>query len=79
MGGGKLGPKKCKDVRAALKELGFELKRHDKSSHEQWEGRVDGKRRLVTLACHNGEVKKKDLLSIISQSGYSKKKFLKHL
>ena len=79
MGGWRLRPQKCKDVRKALENLGFELKRQNASSHEQWEGWIGGKRRLVTLACHNGEVKTKDLHSIIAQTGVSRHEFIKHL
>jgi len=59
--------------------MGFEQKRHDGTSHEHWEATIKGKRRLVTLACHNGEVKKKDLHSIIAQSGMTRSEFMKHL
>lgn len=78
-GGWRLRPQKCTDVRKALKKLGFEQKRHNAGSHEHWEGYIDGQRRLVTVACHNGEVKKKDLHSIISQAGVSRREFMKHL
>jgi len=42
------------------------------------EGSVEIKRK-VTLDCHNGEVKAKDVKSIVSQANLSKSDFLKAL
>lgn len=79
MGGLRLRPQKCDEVRRALRELGFEFKRQGRGSHEHWEGVVDGQRRLVTLDCHKGRVRPKDLRSIISQSSVKRREFLKYL
>jgi predicted RNA binding protein YcfA (HicA-like mRNA interferase family) len=48
-----------------------------KGSHHQYEGYVDGKRYIVTLAfSHDGEeISKRNLSSMIRQSGLPKKLF----
>jgi len=64
------------DVRAILRAAGFELKR-TRGSHEQWEGRVDGVRRLVTLDVAAGPFTRKSrvLASMIRQSGLGRRGF----
>lgn len=36
-------------VESILKNANFQIKRHVKSSHAQWEGFVHGQRRIVTV------------------------------
>jgi predicted RNA binding protein YcfA (HicA-like mRNA interferase family) len=51
-------------------EHGFSLKRTD-ASHRRYEGLVDGRIRLVTVAYHsaNDEIRPKTLNSMVRQSG----------
>jgi len=78
--GGKyrLKPLPCREVRRVLKRLGFEPEKQE-GSHEKWRKHDGNTLRKVTLACHNGEVKAKDLKSIFSQAGVDKKTFLDEL
>lgn len=66
---------KVRQVVAVLESNGFSFDRN-KGSHGQFEGMVDGKRRLVTVPGNNGdEVAKGTLASIKRQSGLSKALF----
>ncbi len=69
-------PLKCRDVKRALTNLGF-TKRPPTAgtSHESWTATIDGKFRKVTVDCHKGEVKAKDVKSIIGQADVGKRKF----
>jgi predicted RNA binding protein YcfA (HicA-like mRNA interferase family) len=60
-----------------LLQNGFELHRHDGTSHRHYRGVVDGKVHIVTLAPHSwsDDVRPDTLKSIIRQSGLSKKLF----
>lgn len=72
--GGWHRPRKCKEVEAALKQFGFTpCEKQGKGSHQHWEATVSGMRRVVTIACHRGEVKANDYKSIIAQSGIPRK------
>lgn len=68
------------DVRTILGRAGFVLKR-TKSSHEHWEGYVNGKREMVTVDTGVGEFAPNNWLtsSMIRQSGLAKKTFYGHL
>lgn len=70
-------------VEDILKSSGFVLKRQFGTSHAQWEGYIDGKRRIVTVDALSGKMKAKfgrDLLrSMIKQSGMTKQEFYSHL
>ncbi|TAN53897.1 MAG: type II toxin-antitoxin system HicA family toxin [Methylococcaceae bacterium] len=66
----------CRDVKRALSALGFRFIAQ-KGSHEQWEKIENGIKRKVTVDCHGGVVKAKDVRSIIAQAGVSKSDFLK--
>lgn len=69
-------PLPCKKVQAALHILGFtEAKAASGTSHQKWESTRDGRRYVVTLDCHRGEVRALDVKSIIGQAGVSKKEF----
>ncbi|MBL8676859.1 MAG: type II toxin-antitoxin system HicA family toxin [Alphaproteobacteria bacterium] len=61
-----------------LKSHGFFIKRQS-AAHVQWEGTVNGLRRLVTISKHGDEVKAPDTIkSIFNQSGLDPKKFYKN-
>jgi predicted RNA binding protein YcfA (HicA-like mRNA interferase family) len=69
-----LTPAQVEDI---LKQAGFTLKRTS-SSHNQWEGYVDGKRRLVTvdqLSRSSETFGKRLMKSMIRQSGMTNDKF----
>ena len=68
-------------VEQILKAAGFSVKRQ-KASHAQWEGYIDGKRRIVTVDHEKSKKEKygrKLLGKMIQQSGMSKKKFYSYL
>ena len=74
---GKYPPLTPAQVEDILKRAGFTLKRTS-SSHNQWEGNVKGKRRLVTvdqLSRRSETFGKKLLGEMIWQSGMTKDKF----
>jgi predicted RNA binding protein YcfA (HicA-like mRNA interferase family) len=64
------------DVRGLLRRAGFTHKRTT-GSHEQWEGYVDGLRRVVTLDVNDEPftAKSLSLKSMIRQSGLGKKRW----
>jgi predicted RNA binding protein YcfA (HicA-like mRNA interferase family) len=65
-----------RDFIAIIERHGFELKRTT-GSHRQYEGLVDGRIQLVTVAAHRmgDEILAKTLASMIRQSGLSKRTF----
>jgi len=69
-------------VETILKNLNFQIKRQQGTSHAQWEGYVKGQRRIVTVD-HLGSKKEKYgntlLNKMIEQSGLSKKEFYSYL
>jgi predicted RNA binding protein YcfA (HicA-like mRNA interferase family) len=67
---------KFRDVENRLLDHGFALIRQQ-GSHRHYQGYVDGRRRIVTLAYHsrNEDVLPKTLASIIRQSGLPKRLF----
>lgn len=64
------------DVRRALAGYGFEHKR-TRGSHEQWEGYVDGIRRVVTVDANDApfQARSRSLKSIIRHSGIPERNF----
>lgn len=60
-----------------LIDHGFELDRQGSTSHRVYKGVVDGKPRLVIVACHRegADIKPGTLGSMIRQSGLPKKLF----
>jgi predicted RNA binding protein YcfA (HicA-like mRNA interferase family) len=64
---------KCADVARALRKLGFEEEPRKGTNHERWRCFRDGRLWKVTVSCHNGEVHAKDVKSIRTQAGVSKK------
>jgi Predicted periplasmic or secreted lipoprotein len=74
MGNRKYLPIRPKRIRAVLVNHSFSLKR-TKGDHEQWEGVVNGERKIVTVPNYS-ELKDPDLIkSIIRQSGLSRDDF----
>lgn len=81
---GTLGARQCnpgvakmraRDVVLVLQEHGFRHKRTT-GSHRQFEGIVGGKRRLVTVAGHEGaDLARPTLASIVRQSGLPRRLF----
>ncbi len=63
---------KCREAEQALRTLGFERQPSRGGSHQKWVRERDGKRWIVTLDCHKGEVSAKNVKSMISQAGVSK-------
>lgn len=60
-----------------LKELGFELKSHNGTSHEQWQHiNFNGSRRLVSVSGHHAPYAKWLLVSMLRQAGLSKKELI---
>ncbi len=69
-------------VESVLKALSFVEKRHRSTSHAQWEGYVNGQRRIVTVDHFSSKKEKygKRLLGkMIAQSGLTKKEFYSYL
>lgn len=64
------------DVRRVLTAHDFEHKR-TRGSHEQWEGYVDGIRRVVTVDANDApfQARSRSLKSIIRHSGIPKRDF----
>jgi predicted RNA binding protein YcfA (HicA-like mRNA interferase family) len=67
----RLRPMKRHEAERALRGLGFELKNQG-GSHQQWRQIRDGRLYKVTLDCHRGEVKAKDVRSMIGQAGVTR-------
>ncbi|MBW2198094.1 MAG: type II toxin-antitoxin system HicA family toxin [Deltaproteobacteria bacterium] len=71
-----------KQVETILKNIGFTEKRHSGSSHAQWEGHVNGQRRIVTVDHLKSKKEKyghRLLGKMIEQSGLTKKEFYSNL
>ena len=69
-------PLPCKRVRCALeKHLGFTEEKSGATSHEKYTAIRKGRKYVVTVDCHRGEVRALDVDSIIGQAGVSKKDF----
>lgn len=65
----------CGKARRALRLLGFNEDKGKGTSHQQWRKVVKGHLFKVTLDCHKGEVKAKDVRSMIAQAGVTAKEF----
>jgi predicted RNA binding protein YcfA (HicA-like mRNA interferase family) len=76
--GGQFPPLTPSEVEEILKNAGFHLKRSD-GSHFQWEGDVEGQRRMVTVDHLGGRMSEtfgpELTRSMIRQSGMSRKTF----
>ncbi len=81
--GGEYPPLDRGQVEFVLKTLAFIKKKGKGTSHDQWEGYVNDQRRIVTVDRLGGSKKEKYgrklLLTMIAQSGLSKKEFYSHL
>ena len=66
---------KYRNAVRALQTLGFKKEPQHGTSHEKWICVRDGKRWIVTLAGHNGEVSAKNVKSMIAQAGVTKKQW----
>ena len=68
-------------VETILRNLNFTPKRQKGTSHAQWEGYVNGKRRIVTVDHLKSKKEKYGPIihKIIQQSGLSKKEFYSYL
>jgi len=80
--GGEYPPLDRGQIESILKKLGFTKKRTT-ASHDQWEGTIKEKRRIVTVDRLGGKKKekygKKLTGKMIQQSGLKKKKFYSYL
>ena len=76
MGSKKYPPLKYKEVVAILKALGFKFDR-SKGDHEQYEGYIKNKRRLVTVDVKGSPYNEFIIKCMIKQSGVTYKKFYK--
>ena len=65
---------KAADAERALRTLGFQFDAQ-KGSHQQWRKEEEGRLFKVTLAPHRGEVKERDVRSIIGQAGVTKEQW----
>ncbi|MBE9142521.1 type II toxin-antitoxin system HicA family toxin [Planktothrix mougeotii] len=74
----KFAPPTCKQVKTALKNMGFEPQKQDGTSHEQWKKIVNGKLYKVTVDCPKAPFSKTLVKSMASQAGVSKKVFLEY-
>jgi predicted RNA binding protein YcfA (HicA-like mRNA interferase family) len=71
------GSMKFREFIQILSAHGFALDRQSGSSHRVYKGFVDGRTRLVVVACHreSDDIKLGTLSSMIRQSGLSKHLF----
>lgn len=65
-----------RDFVRVLEAAGFQLVRQS-GSHRTYEGMVDGRRHVVTVACHreSDDIRPGTLASMIRQSGLPKRQF----
>ena len=60
---------KYRQIIAILEQHDFKLVRHGATSHRQYEGTIDGERKMVTVSGRDGEdIKPKNLASMKRQS-----------
>jgi hypothetical protein len=74
----KFAPPTCKQVKTALKNMGFEPQKQDGTSHEPWKKIVNGKLYKVTVDCPKAPFSKTLVKSMAAQAGVSKKVFLQY-
>lgn len=78
---GRFPPLNKSQVESILKKLGFAPK-NSSGSHTQWEGYVNGQRRIVTVDSYstkNPTYGKRILKFMINQSGLTEKEFYSYL
>jgi predicted RNA binding protein YcfA (HicA-like mRNA interferase family) len=67
---------KYRDFVKILEINGFLMKPRTATSHRHYEAIIEGKRRLVTISCEDGDdVGRNNLSSMIRQSGLPKRLF----
>jgi len=69
---------KCNEVKKILKKLGFEERPQKGTSHQHYISDRGGKRYKVTVDCPKAPFSVILMKSMIRQSGYSLKEWLKH-
>jgi len=74
----KFAPPTCKQVKTALKNMGFEPQKQDRTSHEHWKKVVKGKLYKVTVDCPKAPFSETLVKSMAAQAGVSKKIFLQY-
>lgn len=75
----KFPPLTCKQVKAILKEMGFEPRPQKGTSHEQWVKDVKDRRFKVTVDCPKAPFSPDLISSMSRQAGVSKKEFYSFL
>ena len=77
--GGKFPPLDRTQVETILRNAGFKSIRHKGTSHDHWEGYIQGQRRIVTVDHLSGKKKEKYgkglINNMIRQSGLNKAEF----
>lgn len=72
----KLAPPTCKQVKKALRKLGFKQKPTNRGSHDKFEHpNFRGKRRVVTVDCPKAPFDHFLIESMAAQAGLKKRKF----
>lgn len=74
----KFAPPNCKQVKTALKNMGFETQKQDGTSHQHWKKVVNGKLYKVTVDCPKAPFSETLVKSMAAQAGVSKKVFLQY-
>ena len=74
----KFGKPTCKQVKSALKRMGFVFKAQNGTSHEQWIREVNGRLYKVTVDCPKAPFGDYLTESMASQAGVSKRIFLQY-
>lgn len=70
-------PITCKDFKRILTELGFEPRKRESTSHEQWVKIVKGELFKVTVDCPKAPFSQDLISSMAHQAGVSKKTIYK--
>ncbi|WP_369688040.1 type II toxin-antitoxin system HicA family toxin [Pseudomonas syringae] len=71
----RLAPLNCRQVKAALKALGFEIRPSSGSSHEKWVKTGENTRWIVTVDCPKAPFSNDLTKSMAKQAGMSTKEF----
>lgn len=71
----KLAPLTCRQVKAALRAMGFEIRPGNGSSHEKWVKTGGGTRWIVTVDCPKAPFSNDLTKSMAKQAGMSTREF----
>lgn len=71
----KLHPLTCRQVKAALKELGFEPRERTSTSHEKWVKTTEKGRWIVTVDCPKAPFSNDLIKSMATQAGMKTRDF----